>query len=96
MLKGSIVALITPFKNDILDEDIYRKLIQYHLNNGTNGVVPGGTTGESPTLSHNEHKKIIEIAVKECDGKIPVIAGTGSNSTAEAIELSKFAEKLKT
>ncbi len=93
MLKGSIVALITPFKNDILDEDIYRKLIQYHLNNGTNGVVPGGTTGESPTLSHNEHKKIIEIAVKECDGKIPVIAGTGSNSTAEAIELSKFAEK---
>ena len=93
MLKGSIVALITPFKNDILDEDIYRKLIQYHLNNGTNGVVPGGTTGESPTLSHIEHKKIIEIAVKECDGKIPVIAGTGSNSTAEAIELSKFAEK---
>ena len=93
MLKGSIVALITPFDNGDLSEDAYVKLIDYHLKNGTNGIVPGGTTGESPTLSHNEHKKIIEIAVKECKGKIPVIAGTGSNSTDEAIELSKFAEK---
>ncbi len=93
MLKGSIVALITPFKDDNLDENNYRKLINYHLNNGTNGVVPGGTTGESPTLSHSEHKKIIEIAVKECNSKIPVVAGTGSNSTDEAVELSKFAEK---
>ena len=93
MLKGSIVALITPFKDDNLDENTYRSLIDYHLNNGTNGIVPGGTTGESPTLSHSEHKKIIEIAVKECSGKIPVIAGTGSNSTDEAVELSKFAEK---
>ena len=93
MLKGSIVALITPFKDDNLDENTYRSLIDYHLNNGTNGVVPGGTTGESPTLSHSEHKKIIEIAVKECNGKIPVIAGTGSNSTDEAVELSQFAEK---
>ena len=93
MLKGSIVALITPFDGENLSEDNYIKLINYHLENGTNGVVPGGTTGESPTLSHNEHKKIIEIAVKECKGKIPVIAGTGSNSTDEAIELSKFAEK---
>ena len=93
MLKGSIVALITPFKDDSLDEDIYIKLIDYHLKNGTNGIVPGGTTGESPTLSHNEHKKIIEIAVKECNSKIPVVAGTGSNSTEEAIILSKFAEK---
>ena len=93
MLKGSIVALITPFKNDSLDEDTYRKLIDYHLKNGTNGVVPGGTTGESPTLSHSEHKKIIQIAVKECKGKIPIIAGTGSNSTDEAIDLSRFAEK---
>ena len=93
MLKGSIVALITPFEGENLCEDNYIKLINYHLENGTNGVVPGGTTGESPTLSHNEHKKIIEIAVKECKGKIPVIAGTGSNSTDEAIELSKFAEK---
>ena len=93
MLKGSIVALITPFKDDNLSEGEYVKLINYHLENGTNGVVPGGTTGESPTLSHNEHRKIIEIAVNECKGKIPVIAGTGSNSTDEAIELSKFAEK---
>jgi len=93
MLKGSIVALITPFKDDNLDENTYRKLIDYHLNNGTNGIVPGGTTGESPTLSHSEHKKIIEIAVKECSGKIPVIAGTGSNSTDEAVELSQYAEK---
>ena len=93
MLKGSIVALITPFKDNILDEDVYSKLIKYHIENGTKGVVPGGTTGESPTLSHNEHKRIIEIAVKECKGKIPVIAGTGSNSTHEAVELSRFAEK---
>ena len=93
MLKGSIVALITPFDGENLSEDNYIKLINYHLENGTNGIVPGGTTGESPTLSHNEHKKIIEIAVKECKGKIPVVAGTGSNSTDEAIELSKFAEK---
>jgi len=93
MFKGSIVALITPFKDESLSEGEYVKLINYHLENGTNGVVPGGTTGESPTLSHNEHRKIIEIAVKECKGKIPVIAGTGSNSTDEAIELSKFAEK---
>ena len=93
MLKGSIVALITPFKGDSLDEENYIKLIDYHLKNGTNGIVPGGTTGESPTLSHNEHKKIIEISVKECNSKIPVVAGTGSNSTDEAVELSKFAEK---
>ena len=92
MLKGSIVALITPFKEDKLDEDNYRSLISHHLKNGTNGIVPGGTTGESPTLSHTEHKKIIDISVKECSGKIPVIAGTGSNSTYEAIELSKYAE----
>ena len=93
MLKGSIVALITPFKDNNLDENTYRALIDYHLKNGTNGVVPGGTTGESPTLSHSEHKKIIEIAVNECKRKIPVIAGTGSNSTDEAVDLSKFAEK---
>ena len=93
MLKGSIVALITPFKDDNLDENTYRTLINYHLKNGTNGVVPGGTTGESPTLSHSEHKKIIQIAVEECKGKIPIIAGTGSNSTDEAIDLSRYAEK---
>ncbi len=94
MFKGSIVALITPFKNNELDEENYTNLIHYHLKNGTHGVVPGGTTGESPTLSHNEHKRIIEISVKETNGKIPVISGTGSNSTSEAIELSKYAEKV--
>ena len=93
MFKGSIVALITPFKNNVMDQDKYISLINYHIKNGTKGVVPAGTTGESPTLNHEEHKKVIEIAVKECKGKIPVIAGTGSNSTAEAIELSKHAEK---
>ena len=93
MLKGSIVALITPFENNTLNEDVYSELIHYHLNNGTNGIVPGGTTGESPTLSHDEHKKIIKIAVKECKGKIPVVAGTGSNSTSEAVELSRYAEE---
>ena len=92
MFKGSIVALITPFKNNKLDEANYSEIIHHHLKNGTNGVVPAGTTGESPTLSHIEHKKVIEIAIKECKGKIPVIAGTGSNSTSEAIELSKHAE----
>ena len=93
MFKGSIVALITPFKNNELDEENYTQLIHHHLKNGTNGLVPAGTTGESPTLTHIEHKKVIEIAIKESNGKIPVIAGTGSNSTAEAIELSKHAEK---
>ena len=93
MFKGSIVALITPFKNNVLDQDKYASLIHHHIKNGTNGVVPAGTTGESPTLDHDEHKKVIEIAVKETNGKIPVIAGTGSNSTSEAIELSIHAEK---
>jgi 4-hydroxy-tetrahydrodipicolinate synthase len=93
MFKGSIVALITPFKNDGLDEDNYTQLIHHHLSCGTNGIVPAGTTGESPTLSHSEHRKVIELAVKECKGRIPVIAGTGSNSTSEAVELSMHAEK---
>ena len=93
MFKGSIVALITPFKEDRLDEANYIKLIDYHLKSGTHGLVPGGTTGESPTLSHQEHKSIINISVKECKNKIPVIAGTGSNSTSEAVELSMFADK---
>ena len=93
MFKGSIVALITPFKNDKLDEDNYINLIHHHLENGTHGLVPGGTTGESPTLSHDEHRKIINLSIKECKNKIPVIAGTGSNSTSEAVVLSKFADK---
>ena len=93
MFKGSNVALITPFKNNELDEDTYIKLINFHLENGTNGLVPAGTTGESPTLSHSEHEKVIELCINESNGKIPVIAGTGSNSTEEAISLTKHAEK---
>ena len=93
MFKGSNVALVTPFKNDKLDEDSYINLINFHLENGTNGLVPAGTTGESPTLSHDEHERVIELCIKEAKGKIPVIAGTGSNSTEEAIALTKHAEK---
>ncbi|MDB4845859.1 4-hydroxy-tetrahydrodipicolinate synthase [Candidatus Pelagibacter sp.] len=93
MFKGSNVALITPFKNNELDIDSYVKLIHFHLKNGTNGLVPAGTTGESPTLSHKEHEQVIELCIKEAKGKIPIIAGTGSNSTDEAISLTKHAEK---
>ena len=93
MFKGSNVALITPFKDDKLDTENYIKLINFHIENGTNGLVPAGTTGESPTLSHDEHQKVIELCIKEAKGKIPVIAGTGSNSTDEAVELTKHAEK---
>ena len=93
MFKGSNVALITPFKNNKLDVDAYIKLIHFHINNGTNGLVPAGTTGESPTLSHQEHQKVIELCIKESNGKNPVIAGTGSNSTEEAISLTTHAEK---
>ena len=94
MFKGSNVALITPFKNNELDVDTYIKLIHFHIENGTHGLVPAGTTGESPTLSHDEHQKVIELCIKESNGKIPVIAGTGSNSTKEAISLTKHAEKV--
>ena len=93
MFKGSNVALITPFKENKLDEEAFIKLIHFHMENGTNGLVPAGTTGESPTLSHEEHQKVIDLCVKESGGKIPVIAGTGSNSTEEAISLTKHAEK---
>ena len=93
MFKGSNVALITPFKDNNLDEESYIKLINFHLENDTNGLVPAGTTGESPTLNHNEHEKVIELCIKEAKGKIPVIAGTGSNSTDEAVALTKHAEK---
>ena len=94
MFKGSNVALVTPFKNDKLDDEAYINLIHFHIKNGTNGLVPAGTTGESPTLSHKEHERVIELCVKESKGKIPVIAGTGSNSTTEAISLTKHAEKI--
>ncbi|MDB4827637.1 4-hydroxy-tetrahydrodipicolinate synthase [Candidatus Pelagibacter sp.] len=93
MFKGSNVALITPFKNNSLDEEAYIKLIHFHMDNGTSGLVPAGTTGESPTLSHEEHQKVIDLCIKESNGKIPVIAGTGSNSTEEAISLTTHAEK---
>jgi 4-hydroxy-tetrahydrodipicolinate synthase len=93
MFKGSNVALITPFKDDSLDVESYIKLIHFHLENGTSGLVPAGTTGESPTLSHKEHQQVIDLCIKESSGKIPVIAGTGSNSTDEAISLTKHAEK---
>ena len=93
MFKGSNVALITPFKNNALDEEAYIKLIHFHIDNGTSGLVPAGTTGESPTLSHKEHQKVIDLCIKESEGRIPVIAGTGSNSTDEAISLSTHAEK---
>ena len=93
MFKGSNVALITPFKDNNLDEENYIKLINFHLENNTNGLVPAGTTGESPTLSHRDHEKVIELCINEVKGKIPVIAGTGSNSTEEAVALTKHAEK---
>jgi 4-hydroxy-tetrahydrodipicolinate synthase len=94
MFKGSNVALVTPFKNDKLDDDTYIKLIHFHIKNGTNGLVPAGTTGESPTLNHDEHERVIELCVKESNGKLPVFAGTGSNSTEEAISLTTHAEKI--
>ena len=94
MFKGSNVALVTPFKNDKLDDETYIKLIHFHIKNGTNGLVPAGTTGESPTLSHSEHERVIELCVNESSGKLPVFAGTGSNSTEEAISLTTHAEKI--
>ena len=94
MFKGSNVALVTPFKNDKLDDGTYIKLIHFHIKNGTNGLVPAGTTGESPTLSHGEHERVIDLCVKESNGKLPVFAGTGSNSTEEAISLTTHAEKM--
>jgi 4-hydroxy-tetrahydrodipicolinate synthase len=93
MFKGSNVALITPFKDNGLDEEAYIKLIHFHMDNGTSGLVPAGTTGESPTLSHQEHQRVIDLCIKESNGRIPVIAGTGSNSTDEAISLTTHAEK---
>ena len=94
MFKGSNVALVTPFKDGKLDDETYIKLIHFHIKNGTNGLVPAGTTGESPTLSHTEHERVIELCVKESGGTLPVFAGTGSNSTEEAISLTSHAEKI--
>ena len=91
--RGSFTALVTPFKNGSLDEKAFRDLVDWQIGEGTNGLVPVGTTGESPTLSHEEHKRVVEWCVDQADGRVPVIAGAGSNSTAEAIELSQHAEE---
>ena len=91
MFKGAIVAIITPFKNGKVDEEALRKLIEFQIENGTSGIVPCGTTGESATLTHEEHDRVIEITIDAVKKRIPVIAGTGSNSTAEALRLTKHA-----
>jgi 4-hydroxy-tetrahydrodipicolinate synthase len=92
MFKGSIVALITPFQDGRVDERAFQDFVAWHIAEGTHGLVPCGTTGESPTLSHDEHKRVVELCVEVARGKVPVIAGTGSNSTQEAIELTRHAE----
>jgi len=92
MLKGAFTAIVTPFKNGQLDEEAYRELIEFQIKGGIHGIVPCGTTGESPTLSHAEHKRVVETCIDQVKKRVPVIAGTGSNNTAEAIELTKHAE----
>ena len=92
MFKGSIVALITPFRDGQVDEAALRKLVDWHVEQGTHGIVPCGTTGESPTLVHEEHSRVVEIVVKQAAGRVPVIAGAGSNNTAEAIALTQHAQ----
>ena len=93
-IEGSIAAIVTPFCDEQVDERALVELIETQIDEGTHGIVPCGTTGESPTLSHKEHMRVIEVTVKTVDGRIPVIAGTGSNSTAEAIALTQYAEKV--
>jgi 4-hydroxy-tetrahydrodipicolinate synthase len=93
MFKGSIVALITPFRNGAVDEKAFQAFVDWQIREGTHAVVPCGTTGESPTLSHDEHKRVVELCVDVAKGRVPVIAGTGSNSTAEAIELTRHAKE---
>ncbi len=93
MFRGSIVAIVTPFKNGKVDEPAYKKLIEFQIKNGTSGIVPCGTTGESPTLSHEEHNRVIELCIETVNKRVPVIAGTGSNSTSEAITLTQHAAK---
>ena len=91
-LQGSITALITPFKDGSVDETAFRKFVAWQIDQGTHGLVPCGTTGESPTLDHDEHRRVIEICIEAAEGRVPVIAGTGSNSTAEAVELTRHAK----
>jgi 4-hydroxy-tetrahydrodipicolinate synthase len=90
--RGSITALITPFKDGKVDARAYKKLVEWQIDQGTHGLVPCGTTGESPTLSHDEHKQVVELCIEAAAGRVPVIAGTGSNSTAEAVELTRHAK----
>ncbi|MGH6954994.1 MAG: dihydrodipicolinate synthase family protein, partial [Alphaproteobacteria bacterium] len=94
MFKGCITALITPFRNVKLDERTFQRFVQWQIDEGINGVVPCGTTGESPTLTHPEHDRVIELCVEVAKGKVPVIAGTGSNSTEEAIRLTRHAKTV--
>jgi 4-hydroxy-tetrahydrodipicolinate synthase len=91
--QGSFVALVTPFRNGKLDEAKLRELVELHASHGTDGIVPCGTTGESPTLSHDEHRRVVEVVIETARGRLKVVAGTGSNSTAEAIELTRHAER---
>ncbi len=91
--RGSFTALVTPFKNGSLDEAAFRRFVNWQIDEGTHGLVPVGTTGESPTLSHDEHKRVVEWCIEEARGRVPVIAGAGSNSTREAIQLAQHAEK---
>ena len=94
MFKGSLVALITPMREDgAVDEEAFSNFVKWQIDEGTAGIVPVGTTGESPTLTHDEHKRVVEIAVEVANGRVPVIAGTGSNSTAEAVELTRHAKQ---
>ena len=93
MFSGSIVAIATPFRDGVVDETKLRELVEYQIHKGTNGIVPCGTTGESPTLTHEEHDRVIEICIEAAQGRVPIIAGTGSNSTAEAIQLTQHATK---
>jgi len=94
MLKGSLVALVTPFKNGALDIETLKKLVEWHIGEGTHGLVPVGTTGESPTLSHTEHETVVEEVVRAAAGRIPVVAGAGSNNTLESMRLMKHAHKV--
>jgi 4-hydroxy-tetrahydrodipicolinate synthase len=94
MFRGSIVALITPFRNGGIDEAALQSLVEWHVEQGTHGLVPVGTTGESPTLSHAEHERVIELVIEAAGGRVPVIAGAGSNATAEAISLARHAKKV--
>ena len=93
MFKGSITALITPFQNGALDEKRFQDFVEWQITEGSHGLVPVGTTGESPTLSHDEHKRVVELCIEVASGRVPVMAGAGSNNTAEALDFARFAEK---